>query len=294
MGLEYAPALRTDPFFKIEITHMPTNRGQNNGPVTFEGWVTEFSDQFASNWNKESVYGRMDPLATFQNTQRTISLGFDVVSDSREDAWWNLAKVNRLIEFLYPVYESEDTANHRNVQNVMKAPPLWGLKWTNLIGTPSTNKFLVGFVEGFNYAPDIGDGGFIDAASNQLKMEGSEFLSIDAKNPETGESGPTGAGTHVGEQTRIFSNQYIPKTLNISFSFTVLHTHLPGWYMKEGSYYFGSEDIDGKFPNAGYVATYKQSETVVTDIDVSGSVISEETTVNSLVYANQEDLLGGG
>ena len=69
--------------------------------------MTEFSDDFTSNWNSETVYGRMDPLVTFQNTQREITLGFDVVSDNAAQAQTNIAKVNRLIEFLYPVYDSD-------------------------------------------------------------------------------------------------------------------------------------------------------------------------------------------
>ena len=98
-----SPSLRTDPFFTIFIKHIPTSE-----VVSFEGWVTEFSDQFSSNWNQQSVYGRMDPLATFENTQRTITLGFDVVSDNINDAAANLANINYLIEFLYPMYQSNE------------------------------------------------------------------------------------------------------------------------------------------------------------------------------------------
>ena len=69
-----APSLRTDEYFTIFIRHLPTSKF-----VTFEGWVTSFSDQFSSNWTPTSVYGRMDPLVAFENTQRSITLGFDVV-----------------------------------------------------------------------------------------------------------------------------------------------------------------------------------------------------------------------
>ena len=72
-SLKSAPALRTSDYFTIKITHLPTSE-----MVKFEGWVTEFQDNFSQTWNSETVYGRMDPLVTYQNTQRRISLGFDV------------------------------------------------------------------------------------------------------------------------------------------------------------------------------------------------------------------------
>ena len=107
MSIVTTPSLRTNAFFQIEINHLPTSEGKTNGPVLFEGWVNDFSDQFVSNWGSETVYGRMDPLVTYQNTTREINLGFDVVSDDAAQAQTNLAKVNRLIQFQYPVYDSD-------------------------------------------------------------------------------------------------------------------------------------------------------------------------------------------
>jgi len=104
MASRQTPSARGDfsifnnAFFKIWITHLATQQ-----TIEFRGWVTEFSDQFTSNWNKENVYGRMDPLATFQNTERQISLGFDVVSSDLAQAQYNLNNINNLISFLYPV-----------------------------------------------------------------------------------------------------------------------------------------------------------------------------------------------
>jgi hypothetical protein len=148
-----APSLRTDPFFTIHIMHLPTSEN-----VSFEGWVTQFSDSFNSNWSSTPVYGRQDPLPAFENTQRTITLGFDVVSDSMQQAIQNLVNVNRLIEFLYPMYEG----GGRKLQNTLKAAPLLGLRWTNLISNAAAGEYLYGYIQGgVNYAPDIGEGGFI-------------------------------------------------------------------------------------------------------------------------------------
>ena len=46
----------------------------------------------------------MDPLATFQNTQRSISVSFDVVAPGLGDALQNTAMVDHLLSFLYPSY----------------------------------------------------------------------------------------------------------------------------------------------------------------------------------------------
>ncbi len=232
-----APSLRTDEFFTISVKHLPTSE-----EVSFEGWVTEFSDQFSSNWNQTSVYGRMDPLATFENTQRTISLGFDIVSDNVDMASRNLANINYLIEFLYPEYISDQ----RSIQNTLKAAPLLGIKWTNLISNSSAPGYLYGYINGgFNYAPDIGEGGFI-----------KRNTSITSEERETDDVGPVGTLTTV-DTTR--KSSFIPKKVSISFTFNVLHTHLTGWNNDEAQF---STGMKGSFPNAVYINT---KTTVMTD-----------------------------
>ena len=75
--------------YQIHFLHVPTEQ-----IVTFEGWVTQFSDQYQSQWNSTPVYGRMDNLATFQRTTRAITLGFDVVAHNGASAAQNLANIS--------------------------------------------------------------------------------------------------------------------------------------------------------------------------------------------------------
>jgi hypothetical protein len=42
--------------------------------IKLPAFVTEFTQNFDSNWTQEEVYGRVDPLAAFQGTKRTISI----------------------------------------------------------------------------------------------------------------------------------------------------------------------------------------------------------------------------
>jgi hypothetical protein len=202
------PALRTNNFFTIKIKHIPTAQ-----EVSFEGWVTAFSDNYNSQWTATPTYGRMDSLATFQGTQRSIQLGFDVVNDDIQTAQINLKKIAQLMKFLYPVYEG----GPRSQQNVLKAAPLLSIRWTNLIAAAgSVDANLVGYINGgIGYAPEMGEGGFMAPL-----MQGTVMPPVAAGGEGITE---TQASTAAG-----IAN-YIPKKVNLSFSFTVLHNHLVGW-----------------------------------------------------------------
>ena len=271
MSYIQSPSLIKNPFFEIKITHLPTNQ-----LIVLPGWVTQFSDNFTSNWNPQNVYGRMDPLVTFENTQRQITLAFDVVSANLDEAVTNLANVNRLIEFLYPVYEG----NSRTQQNTLKAAPLIGLEWTNLISTLGTNQRLVGFLRGVNYSPEIGEGGFIKGDKNVSTDETVTTTSVEINGGLGLPPLERDLVTTNVETTTTISKSFIPKKLNISLDYTVLHTHLVGWAnplsaeatiaVTEGGqeirYYFGGDkNRDGLFPNAQMiknVETMNQSTTV--------------------------------
>ena len=99
--------------------------------ITFEAFLTSYNDGFNSNWNKENVYGRMDPIYTFQNTQRTFGLSFTIPNvvmkkgDSKNVAI-SMDKLNRFFQFLYPKYGGA------NALTITQAP-LLRIKFANLI-----------------------------------------------------------------------------------------------------------------------------------------------------------------
>ena len=258
----YNPGGIDNPFFKIYITHLPTQK-----TVSFRGWVTEFSDQFTSNWRTESVYGRMDPLATFENTQRQLNIGFDVVSGDANEAAKQLAKINRLIEFLYPVY----SGNALSDQNTLRASPLIGLRWSNLVGNPLNGQRLVGYLGGCTYAPDIAMGTFI------LDHGYSEYETRDAE----GSSNEEPIYEYV--ETDYSGRSAVPKVVSISLNYTVIHTHLVGWSQDVGpqqpgqsGFTFADPEIDGRFPNAFYSG---QKTTIVETTDET--MTSDPTSVRT-------------
>jgi hypothetical protein len=290
--MQLAPSLRNDPFFTISVLHLPTSE-----TVNFEGWVTDFNDAYNSNWSSTTVYGRQDPLPAFENTQRSVTLGFDVVSDSMQQAIQNLINVNRLIEFLYPMYEKSS----RSAQNTLKAAPLLGLRWTNLINNAAAGEYLYGYIQGgVNYAPDIGEGGFIirkAGGTTTVTIPGSEAsireisFGADVENSQ-GVTGyapdsvavdytPGGTGPIVNT-TVIKENAYIPKKLSLSFTFNVLHTHLNGW--SQDKKFGGSDVLNNKFPNASVIKT---TETITT----TGP--EENRTTDRIIQSLESDALEG-
>jgi len=259
----YDPGLIDNTFFKLYITHLATKQ-----MIDFRGWVTEFSDQFISTWSTETVYGRMDPLATFKNTQRQISLGFDIVSGDADQAMKNLARINKLISFLYPVYES----SARDVQNTLKAAPLLGMRWANMVADSTDGTQLIGFLAGASYAPDMAMGGFISS--------------------QTYEETYSGDSTHGTGDDKILTKwiadrsgqkgTYIPKVVSLSLDFTVLHKHLVGWAENKESYHFNKPGA-GLFPNANFVS-------VPGTISESGG---GKSRTNKIQRSAEQDILRG-
>ena len=213
------PGMINKDHFQIFITHMPTNE-----KINFDGWVTGFADNFSSTWKGTPVYGRMDDLYTFQRTARRISLAFDVVASNQFEAAKNIRKLNKLAQFLYPVY-SEPTldAGARGAQ-ALQGAPLLKMKWNGLISNVAEGTDLIGFLRGFSYDPDIQQGQF--------------FI------PGRGTNEP-----FIAYQTHTVKLDYI-----------VIHSHLTGWTQKtvqttRGStrYIFGGNEerpLGSTFPHA--------------------------------------------
>ena len=208
-----------DPTLQINFTHLATpNLDKSPHTVSLDAWVSQFSDQFQSTWSGTPVYGRMDDLYTFQRTGRKISIQFDVVAADVLEAAANQEKLNKIAQFLYPVYSPENTGakNLALNQRVIVSPPLLKMAWVNMIENSQELGGLTGFLNGFSYSPTIESGQFF---------------------------GPTG-----GRGT--FNYQHY----SVQLEFTVLHTHLVGWSKdSKGNYVFGGSeetaDILQNFPH---------------------------------------------
>ena len=134
---------------KLQITSMSTGYY-----VEFPAFLTDFSQTFDATWNTEDVYGRMDPISTYQGTKRTMSLGFDLPAGSLEEAKDNLDNCSMLTKMVYPVYDTH-TNNH-----ILSKPPLVRLKFANLIGDKGGG--LLGWIGGLSWKPTLDSGMFTD------------------------------------------------------------------------------------------------------------------------------------
>lgn len=153
----------------IYFQHIPT------GLISkFKAFITDFDDQYECNWNDVDVYGRMDPISTYQGTKRTIKFSFDVVAGSKDEALYNFENSRRLISSLYPVYE-EISAGVFSATSI-QAPPLMRVRFANLIAggvAEGISGGLVGKLSGINYVPDFEAGVF--QAYNQVLPKVNKF-----------------------------------------------------------------------------------------------------------------------
>jgi len=136
--------------------------------VSFPAFLTSFGNKFSSQWSEEVVYGRQDPIGTFQSTKRTINVGFSIISYDLADAKANMNSINNLIKMLYPSYT--DAVGDKDAKLnalVMSKAPLVELKLANLIQEQNAyENFLLGWIGSWSADPVLEMGMFTD--SNKL------------------------------------------------------------------------------------------------------------------------------
>jgi hypothetical protein len=234
--------------------------------IKFNAFVNSFSDDYKSSWNKQEVYGRMDPISTFKNTQRNISLDFDVPSESLEEAIENAKNADKLIQGLYPIYSSDAAWGDERGTSILSSPPLVRLKFANLIAsvnyisTPDeedekiVETGLLGFFDGFNFKPDLEQ------------------------------------GVHIyGDQN------IVPKLFKVSLGFNVIHEHPLGTSLspgqEEGKFYRLPRITFGKsltFPHF-YETLSAPEQEEAGDSNSEEDSSSEESTKGTSAATNDTD-----
>tara|TARA_Y100000310_G_scaffold343711_1_gene452668 strand:+ start:3595 stop:4680 length:1086 start_codon:yes stop_codon:yes gene_type:complete len=189
----------------IEIYHIPTKRN-----IFFKLFLTDFQDVFTAEYQKESVFGRMDPIATYKRTGRVITLSWDMPSSGLDEAKENMAKANSLIQMLYPVYDNSTAGT--GGATTMKSGPIFRIKLGNLIikpgrgrngmDGPASEMGLSGIIEGFTYLPRLEYGVFDPKTSSLASNSGRQY-----------------------------AGEIYPKVLSAQVTFTVLHDTPLGWEM---------------------------------------------------------------
>ena len=185
--------------YYIELYHVPSGE-----TVRFKAFLSQFDDQFQSDFAPEQVFGRMDSIQVYKGTTRQISLSWDVPSASEFEAVENIKKCSKLMNMLYPVYRKTASGQGK----ILNAPPVFKLKFANLIRNAGGNSMgvggdakssgLFGTISGFSYSPDM-NSGFIE-----VPLDDSGQLGLSA----------------LGDDLNL-----VPQTISLSCQFTVVHTH---------------------------------------------------------------------
>jgi len=165
--------------------------------VKFKAMLTQYEDQFSSEWNSEQVYGRNDPIQTFKNTTRKISIGWDAPAGSFKEAATNMFNAAELTRMLYPSYEQRRSSDSAlgSVSTINKSPMI-KVRFRNLIRGLNGTELLV-TLDGITFAPDL-EAGWFESNEDSLATSGREV------------------GFMKGDNL-------VPKLLKFSCTMTVLH-----------------------------------------------------------------------
>lgn len=97
-----------DAYVPLSFTDLrPIDQKGQYRSVYFRPIITSFSENFSPSWSEESAFGRVDPIAVYQNTKRTISLGFELHAMSPSDLKIIYQKLHWLQSFVYPEYDKD-------------------------------------------------------------------------------------------------------------------------------------------------------------------------------------------
>jgi len=246
--------------YLIEVMHVASGK-----TCSFPTWITEYSDNYTSEWKSERIFGRNDPIGSFSGVSRKVSIALEVPSFSVEEARENLHQLEHLFANLYPSYRQEFES-----VDVMEAYPLVKVRFGNLIKSARMKKNdnnvrlgLAGWIDNVSYSPDL-EAGFHHPRPS---VEGGlSFSSAEV------ESGVVTENAYMGNT----SHTFYPKTLKFSFSLSVVHEHKLGW---EGKRWMGPEGMGpytGITLSGGKHAVDEAPGTKATSRGLDRKVIREE------------------
>jgi len=131
------PIAKKDDKRKIVIKPLHIKEAEE---LYFPSIITEFIDSWTPRWSSTNIYGRMDPISFYNGTGRELTLGFRVIADDKVEAKQNMTKIEKLIQYQYPLYRKSPGIP------IIKAPPYFEIDFMNIVGTGATK--LQGYING--------------------------------------------------------------------------------------------------------------------------------------------------
>jgi hypothetical protein len=182
------------------------------GTINFKAFITTFNDTYVSDWKTEQIYGRGDGVPIFKSTRRKLTIGFKAPAINAGEAYENLGKVQKLLQFLYPSY----TTNEDKISQTISRSPLVRIKFMNFVRN----------VDGISMNYDASPGNLYD----NYDMSGEGLLgaitNMTVLHHLEDESGVIEKGTSEGFQG------ILPKVIEINLDFDPQHEHPLGWDLK--------------------------------------------------------------
>lgn len=111
--------------------------------VYFRPFITNLNESFSPNWNKAQYFGRTDAVASYQSTDRSVTLGFELHAFRPQDVEIIYQKLNWLASMTYPSYDKH---------LMYSSGPVVRLRVGDVInGGAGLNKGLPGIIEGLSF-----------------------------------------------------------------------------------------------------------------------------------------------
>jgi len=210
----------------LGFKHIPSGNS-----VFFKAFITQFNENYDSSWEKATVFGRPDPLLQFRNTQRSISIGWNIPAASLAEGIENLEKVQNLIRYQYPSYNTNPGPDKDLAYNAlgMTSPPLVRLKFTNMITNAGPTSPTVSIGTPRNMRRRLGMRA--DRASGA--RPGSVTFETSTDTGLLGVISSITVNHHVEGDAGVFHGDgaIVPKLIEITMEFNPIHEGLLGWNM---------------------------------------------------------------
>ena len=83
-----------------------SNDGDKSNTMSFRSFISDYSDSHTAQWDQKRYTGRGENLYTYQGYDRTISFGFKVAAQTRQEMKPLWKKLNYLVSNIYPDYSA--------------------------------------------------------------------------------------------------------------------------------------------------------------------------------------------
>jgi hypothetical protein len=165
--------------------------------------LTEFSDNYTSNYNMVNTFGRMDPLVSYSNTSREVNFGLLFEGDEGSNAEIGIDFAQKIARFQYPEYHNLNDSIPNAL--LIKRPPLVFVSAPGLLAADAEGDPILCVMKSFAFTPTVG-----------LTPLTAPVIGLDFR----------------GNKTVNF------QSITVRFSFTVLHAESKGWILSGDKYRF--------------------------------------------------------